>query len=233
MLRRVMMAGGTSHSVSFISATGTDYGTTTSISSPSSPSGIQNGDGLFAVVMARGAITPPAGWSLVKSQNNTNTADQTVYVYRKDSVSTSDSSTAFTWTAASGSRIGLAYIVARSTSGVVDVAETDSTTQNYTSTTLPHNVPAPVLTADANGELFIVAATSAIASVSPSTSTWAAGASGLSIRTTATQAENRLAAFTAARNAGQSNGTPITYTSSAGGSSNGAYSSITIRLRAG
>lgn len=229
-LRGQSSGGGT---VSFVSATGTSYvsGATT-INSPSSPSGIQNGDGLFAIVYARSALTPPAGWTLVESQNNSNIANQTLYIYRKDTVTTGDASTAFTWTQASSSRMGLAYIVVRSTSGTITVAQTGKTTNDYpTAVAIPHNVTVPTLTATENGELFLVASTCAIAQVSPDTNTWSAASSGADLRTTATQPENRLVAATQARNAGQSNATPITWTASTGSTSTNAYSTITIRLQ--
>lgn len=219
--------------VSFVSAAGTSYvnGETT-INSPSTPSGIQNGDGLFAIVYARNALTPPAGWTLVESQNNSNLANQTLYIYRKDTVTTGDASTAFTWTQASSSRMGLAYIVARSTSGTITVTQAGKTTNEYlTVTAVPHSVTVPTLTATENGELFLVASTCAIGQVSPGTNTWSAASSGATLRTTAAQPENRLAVATQARNAGQSNATPITWTASSGGTSTNAYSTITVRLQ--
>lgn len=213
--------------VSFISATGTSYAGTgaTTISSPSSPASIANGDGLFCILMARSAVTPPSGWTLVHSYAAPAGFEQKVYAYRKNSVSTSDSSTAFVWTQASSGRMGLAYITVRSTTGSMAVVQVDGVGQ-ADGNTGAHNVSAPVLTATADGELFLLAATSTFTAASAS-NTWAAP-SGATLRTTAAQVENRLAAATHSRNNGESNSSPWTFTM--GTSSASEFAAITIRI---
>lgn len=217
-------------SVSFISATGAVFTSTgTSINTPLTPGGIANGDGLFAILFARSALTPPAGWTLVASQANTGTLTQTLYIYRKNTVTTADSSTAFTWTQASSGRMGLAYIVARSTSGSITVAANSGATTNYAvSTAYPQDVTIPILAATVAGELFLIA-TSAEAAGASGSDAWTA-ATGATRRTANTTA-TRLSAATQARNAGQSNASPMTFLPDGGLPAANYYSAITVRLQ--
>lgn len=211
--------------VTFVSSTTTGYvDGATSINTPSTPSGIQAGDGLFACLFSRSALTPPAGWTLVKSQTNTTITTQTLYVYRKDSVTSSDSGQSFTWNQANAGRMGLHYTVVRSTSGNITVAESAGTTNNSAA-----HANIPTLTADVDGELFLMCATAAVATFGGGGGdTWAPSA-GATLRSTAFAENNRLAVQTQARNAGQSNASPMTKTSTIGDADN-AYSGITVRL---
>jgi hypothetical protein len=219
--------GGVVGTVSFVAATGTSYVSSgTTISSPSSPAAIQNNDGLFAVLMSRSAVTPPSGWTLVHSFQTPAGFEQKVDIYRKDTVTTGDSSTAFVWTLAASGRSGLGYINTRSTTGSMTVAQVDGVgTANPSAAT--HNVPTPVLTAGVDGELFIFAATSTITIASGSSNTWSPP-SGATLRTTASQLDNRLAAATQSRDNGQSNSSPWTFTMS--GSAASDFAAITLRL---
>lgn len=213
--------------ISFVSASGASYvASGTTINTPASPAGIANGDGLFAVVLARSVLTPPAGWTLVSSQAVLGATAQSLYVYRKDTVTSSDSSTAFTWTQSASGRMGLAYVVCRSSTGTITVDQSSGSQTSSPSGT-SHSPAAPTLTADSNGELFLLASCAVVGTVSPSTDTWAPP-SGASLVTTATQPDNRLAGAVQARNNGQSNSTPWSYTL-AGASAN-EFASITVRL---
>lgn len=211
--------------MSFVAASGTSYvDSATTISVPSSPSGVQNGDGLFAILMARSAVTPPSGWSLVASQAVVGATAQSLYIYRKDTVTTGDSSTAFVWTQASAGRMGLAYIVCRSSTGLLQILESAGVTTSTASAT-SHNVTAPILTSGTEGQLFILAACAVLGNAD--TNTWVAP-SGASLRSTATQAHNRLAAATQIRNTGASNSSPWTHTLSA--ASFNEFAALTIRV---
>lgn len=223
---------GSGASVSFISAAGASYiASGTSINTPSSPAGIANGDGLFAVLFARSALTPPAGWTLVASKTNVGTLTQTLHIYRKDSVTTGDSSTAFTWSQAASGRMGLSYIVVRSTSGAITIAATsDAETDYAVSTAYPQNATVPTLSASVSGELFLIAVTAEGASATAAQNAWTAP-SGATARTTATQADNRLCAFTQSRNSGQSNSTPAAFGTVATTAGANFYSAITVRLQ--
>lgn len=221
-------AGG---SVEFLAATATGYvNGATSINSPSTPAGIKDGDGLFACLYARSALTPPAGWSLVKSQTNTATVTQTLYVYRKDSTASADSGQAFTWAQAASGRMGLHYTLVRSSTGAISVDESDSSTNDESGVATPTTPAAiPVLTADGSGELFLMCATAAVATFgSGDGDTWSPS-SGATLRSTAFAEDNRLAVQTQARNAGQSNSTPMTKASTLGAQDN-SFSGITVRL---
>ena len=220
-----------SAAVSFVAASGANYiASGTSINSPSTPAGIQNGDGLFAIIYARSAFTPPAGWTLVASHPNVGTTTQTLYIYRKNAVTTADASAAFTWSQAVAGRMGLAYVVVRSSSGAITIAETAGAETDYAaSTPYPQNVTVPTLTATVDGELFLIAATAEGAFSTPSDGAWNAPL-GATLRTISPQAENRLAAATQLRNTGQANASPMTMglvTTTAG---TNFYSSITVRL---
>lgn len=226
------MIGEVPPSVSFVSATGTAFASgATSINSPASPSGILSGDGLFAILFGRSALTPPSGWTLVDSQINIGVVTQTLYVYRKNSVGPSDSSTAFTWSQSASGSMGLGYVVVRSTNGVVNVAQSDSAETDRVPATYPHSVDVPSLTADENGELFLIAASCEVATATPGIDTWTAP-NGATIRSPNAQSSNRLAFCTQTRNAGQSNAASMAYATNAGGSGNNYYSTITVRLSA-
>lgn len=186
---------GTASSVSFVAATGAGYiATGTTISSPSSPAGVQTGDGLFAVVMSRSAVTAPAGWTLVKAQSNTGTVTQTLSIYRKDTAATGDSSTAFVWTQASSGRMGLAYVLCRSSSGTITVAATDSATNTEAAGTT-NSATLPIMTASISGELFLLAASAEVGSDTSPGNTWTAS-TGATLRSTATANSNRIAVET-------------------------------------
>ena len=219
------------NAVSFVAASGASYiASGTSINSPSTPAGVQAGDGLFSIVYARSALTPPAGWTLVASQANTGTLTQTLYIYRRDNASSGDASTAFTWTQASSGRMGLAYVLVRSTSGLVTVAQSSGAETDYASSTAyPQTFTVPALTAVMSGELCLMAATAEQASSGAAENTYAI--SGATVRTTQPQADNRLAAFTQARNSGQANASSGTFT--AGAASANYYSTLAVRLQAG
>ena len=217
----------TPDTVSFIAASGTHYVSgATSIGSPQLPSDIHDGDGLFAVVFARSALTPPAGWTLVVSKTNTGSVTQTLYVYRKDTVVAANSSQAFTWSQSASGRMGLGYLQCRSSSGTVTVAQSDTAETDYTvSTAYPHNVTVPTLSADGDGELFLIAFAAELGSMSADT--WTAP-TGAAIRSSNPQVENRLGFATQARNSGQSNAFPGQFSSSS--ASANYYSSSVVRL---
>ncbi|HEY8343470.1 MAG TPA: hypothetical protein VIK75_10845 [Calditerricola sp.] len=124
--------------------------------------------------------------------------------------------------------MGLHYTVVRSTSGNITVAESAGTTNNPVAPPLAEPANIPTLTADVDGELFLMCATAAVATTGGGGDTWAPSA-GATLRSTAAADDNRLAVQTQARNAGQSNASPMTKTSAAGPKDN-AYSGITVRL---
>lgn len=217
--------------MSFVAATGAQYVSSgTSITVPSTPAGISNGDGIYAVVYGRSALTAPSGWTLVDSQANNDPGTgttQTLYVYRKDTVTTADSSTSFNWQQASSGRMGLAYLVVQANTGTIVEAETNSAETDAPSGS-SWNATVQTLTATEDNELFLIAAMAI--SATAGSDTWTAP-TGATLRTTASAAQNRLSAATQSRNTGQSNATP--YGFSTGGSPTLNYlATITIRLQA-
>jgi hypothetical protein len=98
--------------VSFIAGTTATFVASGTTISQNLPASILDDDDIFAYVFGRSALTPPAGWTLVDSQAFTavgGTLTQTLYVYRKNTVLSTDSSTSVTWTQASSGRMGVFY----------------------------------------------------------------------------------------------------------------------------
>lgn len=110
--RRITSGAG---QIIFVTAANPVYATASSVIASTPPS-IQTDDLVLAYVFARSDLMPPAGWTLVDSQvcQNSGFPAQTLYVYRKNVVTSADSSTAFTWTQMTSARIGAGYVVARS-----------------------------------------------------------------------------------------------------------------------
>lgn len=232
MLLRMLMAG-SKGTVSFNSATGPAYiASGMSINTPSTPAGIVSGDAVFAIVFGRSALTPPAGWTLVSSQANTGTVTQTLYIYRKDSVSPSDSSSAFTWSQSVSGRMGLGYLVARSTSGSVLVQDSKTKTTSYpTAQALPQSVLVEPHTSLHDGALFIVAASSAAATTAGSSNIWVASTS-FTARSAASVADNRIFFQTRGVNSSGSNSSPIQFSPGPTAIAN-YYSTISLLVYAG
>lgn len=234
ILHQALMAGygAVQGSISFVAASGAEFvASGTTINTPSTPAGIQNGDGLYAIYYARSAITPPSGWTLVVSQTVTGGGvTQDIYIYRKNTVTSADSSSAFTWTQASSGRSGLAYIVVRSSNGTITTAQTSSTSTSYsTNTAYPQNVTVPTLTATTNGEMFLIAS-SGIFAGDPALNLWTAP-SGATVRTTTPVDSGRMFAATQARNSGQSNSSPATFGTASFPSGTNFYATVCVRLR--
>lgn len=91
---------------------------TSTVVSPTIPATVLPGDLLVALVMARSALTPPAGWDFVESETVDNGAGtvQTLYVYTR-TAQVGDAGTAPTWTQSVSGRMNAAYHVYRSTQG--------------------------------------------------------------------------------------------------------------------
>lgn len=211
-------AAGSNGTVSFVAASADQYIVNgTSISSPSTPAGVQTGDALLAVVMSRSTLTPPPGWSLIVSVTNTDVASQTLHLYRRTSATPSDSSTAFTWTQAVSGRMGLAYILARSSTGIFDVAASASVETDQAPSLATQTLNIPTLTSGANGELFVICAAATLSNAAPDVNTWVAPA-GATIRTTPAASDNRIMVATQERDSGQSNASTTTYTTASAGS---------------
>jgi hypothetical protein len=124
------------------------------------PGDILATDLLYAVLMHRSAVTPPAGWTLVTSQACTQDAvTQTISLLKKTTPAPGDSNANATFTQASADRMGLMYFAVRATSGTPTLIASSLAVVDDTET---NTVTAPSLTA-AGTELFVVLATSIVA----------------------------------------------------------------------
>ena len=213
--------------VQFIASTGANYvASGTSINTPSTPEGVQSGDGLFAIIFTRSAITAPSGWTLVASQTNTDIATQTLHLYRRDSAAPTDSSTAFSWSQAESGRMGLCYVLARSNTGALSVAQSATVETDRPSAAATQTANIPSLTAAANGELCLFCATSTLSSATAGENTWAPAAG--TVRTSNSQSDGRLIACTQELNAG--NSSAATMTLSTASAADNYFSAISARL---
>lgn len=120
--------------------------------SATTPASLQTDDLLIAFVFARSAITAPSGWTLLVQTatfGESNSNDQRLAAYEKDSVVSGDSSQALTWTQASSARMGVVYVAARGCA----IAESDANVSEGTD----YEIYPPELSATEANELHIVA----------------------------------------------------------------------------
>lgn len=174
------------------------------------PSGLMLGDKLYAFLVHRSAITPPAGWSLVTSQACTNGTSQTLSVYVKATALPADSLVSTTWTQAGTGPIGVGMLAARVDDGLPTLLQSQSAAVNNTATNAIA-VPAMPATQMA-GESHVVVAASINTNAAVTTPLAPAGTSLIS----GSASETRLAFAYQLRDVGQSvsgsftfdNGTP-------------------------
>ena len=144
--------------VTWVGGTALVESTGTSLAA-NAPSGLANGDNLWAAVYARSAITPPSGWTLVAQTGNftDGTITQNLAVYRKNSTTSGDASASFTWSQASSHPIGVVYAATRggSSSPSTYTAVVDSGDTSLTGALLVSN-PAGSLSASADGQMLLV-----------------------------------------------------------------------------
>lgn len=212
--------------MSYVAGTNVVYQTSSTSVAANTPAGVQAGDCLLAIVMARADITPPYGWSLVAESFapvGTSGVSQRVGVYRKDWADPGDANASVTWTQASAGRMGVCYQLHRGTYGDVIVAESATSFANEPAST----IAPPVLTATKANESFVVVATFVGANASASTTISAPAGSTLTCQSGV--AQHRLSAAYRYRNAGETNGGVFTSTHSPVAFSAAA---LTIRLQA-
>lgn len=215
-------------SVSWVAGTGVSLVASGTTVEQTTPAGIADDDCLIAFVFARSDITPPSGWTeVITSANFTGISlSQRIAAYRKDVVTSANSSTSYTFTQAASNRAGLCYAVARSTSGTVIVDDSASATVNNSNTYI---IAPPYLTAEMDGELFLCAA-STIIQLSSGTPV-ITQPSGMTLFTTPVPLL-RLAAAYQTREQGQSNSGTWNMSTGSGTTDNG-LGAITIRLQPG
>lgn len=188
------------------------------------PDAIETGDLLYAALMHRSAVTPPAGWTLVTSQACTaGIITQTLSIFRKTTVAPADSGVSVTFTQSASDRMGLAYFAVRGT---------PSTTPAYVAASAvavndvaTNTVTAPIVTA-ATPELMVMVAASINATADVTQPSVAAGLSLVSGQASQT----RLGVAYQRRKAGQTNAGRFTFDN--GTPANNGLAAITLRFNA-
>lgn len=141
--------------------TGASYLASVTSIAKSLPDGIEDNDLVLAFLMTRATVTPAGGWTYLDDITCTDgTVTQRLSLYSKTTVSSSDSGTSHTWQQSSSERMGVAYVVARLSTGFMPaVLETLKTHVDSQSTM---SISPPVATAVSYQELVVLAATSIV-----------------------------------------------------------------------
>lgn len=188
------------------------------------PSDIVATDFVYAALMHRSAVSPPAGWTLVTSVSCTETAiTQTLSLFRKTTPAPADSGANATFTQASSGLMGLLYFAVRATTGMtLSYIGVTSTAVNDTAT---NAITAPQITAAAT-ELVVTLATSANATADVTYPSIAAGMSLIS----GSASQTRLGAAYQRRTIGQTSAGRFTFNN--GTPANNGLAALTVRFGA-
>ncbi|MBK7024479.1 MAG: hypothetical protein IPH41_13575 [Sulfuritalea sp.] len=188
------------------------------------PADILTGDFLYAALMHRSAVSPPAGWTLVTSVSCTETAiTQTLSLFRKTTPAPADSGANATFTQASSGLMGLLYFAVRATTGMtLSYIGVTSTAVNDTAT---NAITAPQITAAAT-ELVVTVATSVNATADVTYPSIAAGMSLIS----GSASQTRLGAAYQRRTVGQTSAGRYTFDN--GTPANNGLAALTVRFGA-
>lgn len=188
------------------------------------PADILTGDFLYAALMHRSAVSPPAGWTLVTSVSCTETAiTQTLSLFRKTTPAPADSGANATFTQASSGLMGLLYFAVRATTGMtLSYIGVTSTAVNDTAT---NAITAPQITAAAT-ELVVTVATSVNATADVTYPSIAAGMSLIS----GSASQTRLGAAYQRRTIGQTSAGRFTFNN--GTPANNGLAALTARFSA-
>lgn len=137
-------------SLAFIAASDTIYlDSATTHSESAVPAASQNGDLLLAFIFHRSAVTPPAGWGLVRAEGPGSEVNQFLSVYSRSDNGTVGGTSPI-WTQATADRFAVHYHVWRN-AGVVS---TEGTSSTETSRALVPYVP---ITSTAVGQYAVAA----------------------------------------------------------------------------
>ena len=134
------------------------------------PQSVAVGDVVMVAIVARSAITAPAGWTLHTSADcaSAATALQRLSVFTKDTVAPADANTTAVFTQAAAGRMGVMSVGARRDGGAVSILSAGTAAVNSTST---NAVTPAVATSTANGQLAVVFATTINAQATTTTPT--------------------------------------------------------------
>ena len=197
--------------VSWVAGTGAGYVSSgTSISSPNTPAGIQDNDGLFAFVhtLDNTTVTPPAGWTAVTTAGAAAGSYYVkLHVFQKDTVTSGNSSTSYSFSVASSTQLSLAYACVRASAGSIRVE--DVVTQALANqSTYDVVITFPTTSAARNGSMFLLVDGTAW-TVGGSTSPTLSSFTGAT-QWTGNQNLNLMAGVYWPRNAGQTPGSANT-----------------------
>lgn len=151
--------------VSFQSATFPELESSSTSLTLTGPTGVTDseGEGLYAFVLARSAITEPSGWSLVVSQSAAYTGfTQYLECFVKDSVSSADSGGMWSWTQASSGRFEGWIAHVRSDMGSPRVIKTQ--TASFSLTSQGQDVPISALNTERGNELSLFGTSTVLSS---------------------------------------------------------------------
>lgn len=146
-------------SVSWVAGSTAEFISSGTSISATTPSGIANDDTLLAAVYSRrptsgaSTITGPAGWTkLIETDEFDQLAGGSIFqrlsLWSKNTVTSSDASTSFTWQQTDSGRMGLVYAVAR---GVDSIAHSATTTARVNS----WQITPPTQTATKAGSMLV------------------------------------------------------------------------------
>lgn len=202
--------------VSFVAASGTTYAVATS-QDQTIPAGAAVGDLLLAFVMHRDTLTPPAGWTLVRTEGVNNTYIHSLSVYRRTCQS-GDPGASTTWAQATSTRIAVHIVAFSGSTGTPTVDANNGTTRT---TTAYDNT---TTTATINGQIGIVSMSWVGANTIAQTMT------DYTQTTTGPGTDSRLGVAYRTRNASQSTGG--TWIANASGTNGQYHAQVSLMLKA-
>lgn len=214
--------------VSFVASTSltladneAESGTNTFVTA-TTPSGIADGDTILAFLFARSTITPPAGWTAIGTTTVlTGFSNTRCAVYSKDTVTSGNSSTGYTFDQASDARMGIVFGVFRGVDSIDDFQH------NNTTATDTYQITPPTVTAVNSGEMIVCAGSTfyGAGSVTPTVPSSFTKFSGTTL------SNYRLATGYRAVDAGQSNSGTVDLAPGLSGTLGTANGMIGVSLR--
>lgn len=169
------------------------------------PAGIQDGDFVLAFVVARSAITTPSGWTFIRDTDQFGfdwdtfaNLEQRIAAYYKTTVTSSDASASVTWSQASAAVLCVAYAVTRKTKEIASSADKLGDFADA----YDYQITPNALYATENGQMVIVAASTALIEAGTTTPT---APSGMTLVSGASLSDYRLGVAYQSRETGQGN----------------------------
>ncbi len=145
--------------VSWVAGTNPTRVSASSVSA-NSPAGLADGDVLvaFVYVASNTTCSPPAGWTEITNVSAANPGGTIkLFAFYKDTVTSANSSTSYTFTAGASATLELQYAAARIDSGVLQVLSSATNTQSNHNPNGAVTVVPPARTATADGQMVLTA----------------------------------------------------------------------------